>query len=110
MIVNSQQMQMAFTYCMWVVASNLRVMAPAVSLNTDGIHISASRGIEVKNSIIRTVLNVNKIGKVWGNMGWIKKGRCPHTQLHLVNALNLSVGVHLHGLIGTWGGVLGLLF
>ncbi|BBN68173.1 Pectin lyase-like superfamily protein, partial [Prunus dulcis] len=54
MIVNSQQMHMAFTNCMRVVASNLRVMAPAVSPNTDGIHISASRGVEVKNSIIRT--------------------------------------------------------
>ncbi|XP_068303859.1 probable polygalacturonase At1g80170 [Pyrus communis] len=54
LIVNSQQMHMAFTNCMRVVASNLRVIAPAVSPNTDGIHISASKGVEVKDTIIRT--------------------------------------------------------
>lgn len=47
-------MHMTFTNCMRVVASNLRVIAPAVSPNTDGIHISASKGVEVKDTIIRT--------------------------------------------------------
>ncbi|XVF24818.1 hypothetical protein REPUB_Repub13aG0160400 [Reevesia pubescens] len=54
MVVNSQQMHIAFTSCLRVTVSNLKVLAPATSPNTDGIHISASRGVEVKNSIVRT--------------------------------------------------------
>ncbi|KAH9666594.1 putative polygalacturonase [Citrus sinensis] len=53
-VVNSQQMHIAFTNCLRVVISNLEVIAPAESPNTDGIHISASRGVEVKNSIVGT--------------------------------------------------------
>ncbi|KAL6144801.1 hypothetical protein ACLB2K_055491 [Fragaria x ananassa] len=54
MIVNSQKMHMQFTNCMRVVASHLQVIAPATSPNTDGIHISVSKGVQVKDSIIRT--------------------------------------------------------
>ncbi|XP_063943199.1 probable polygalacturonase At1g80170 isoform X3 [Daucus carota subsp. sativus] len=54
MIIDSQQMHMAFTSCVKVVASRLRVSAPVASPNTDGIHISASTRVEVKNTIIRT--------------------------------------------------------
>ncbi|KAL6137727.1 hypothetical protein ACLB2K_063016 [Fragaria x ananassa] len=54
MIVNSQKMHMAFTNCIRVVASHLQVIAPATSPNTDGIHISVSKGVQVKDSIIRT--------------------------------------------------------
>ncbi|KAK9281993.1 hypothetical protein L1049_004904 [Liquidambar formosana] len=54
MMLNSQQMHMAFTHCVRVVASHLKVFAPVVSPNTDGIHLSASTGVEVKDSIIRT--------------------------------------------------------
>ncbi|OMP00109.1 Glycoside hydrolase, family 28 [Corchorus olitorius] len=53
-VVNSQQMHIAFTNCLRVTVSNLSVIAPATSPNTDGIHISASRGVEVKNSIVGT--------------------------------------------------------
>ncbi|TYH68253.1 hypothetical protein ES332_D06G245500v1 [Gossypium tomentosum] len=44
MLVNSQQMHIAFT----------NLIAPSTSPNTDGIHISSSRGVEVKNSVLRT--------------------------------------------------------
>lgn len=54
MIINSQQMHIAFTNCIRVVASFLKVFAPHSSPNTDGIHISASTGVEVKDSVIRT--------------------------------------------------------
>ncbi|KAI6671982.1 hypothetical protein NL676_006867 [Syzygium grande] len=53
-VINSQQMHVAFTNCRRVKASNLRVIAPAVSPNTDGIHISASRGVQIEDCIIRT--------------------------------------------------------
>ncbi|XP_059642752.1 probable polygalacturonase At1g80170 [Cornus florida] len=54
LMVDSQQMNMAFTNCVRVAASRLRVVAPAVSPNTDGIHISSCNRVEVKGSIIRT--------------------------------------------------------
>lgn len=54
LVIDSQQMHVSFTNCLRVVASNLKVIAPAFSPNTDGIHISASKGVMVKNSIIST--------------------------------------------------------
>ncbi|KAI7985056.1 putative polygalacturonase [Camellia lanceoleosa] len=54
MMVNSQQMHLAFTSCVRVAASRLKVLAPGSSPNTDGIHISASTLVEVKESIVRT--------------------------------------------------------
>lgn len=54
MVLNSQQMHMTFSHCLRVVVSHLKVIAPARSPNTDGIHISASKGVEVRDSIIRT--------------------------------------------------------
>lgn len=51
---NSQQMHMAFTACKQIAISNLRIIAPANSPNTDGIHISASTDVEINNSTIRT--------------------------------------------------------
>ncbi|KAK6915004.1 Glycoside hydrolase, family 28 [Dillenia turbinata] len=53
-LVNSQKMHMAFTSCLGVMASNLKVIAPFASPNTDGIHISATTRIEVKDSTIGT--------------------------------------------------------
>jgi len=54
MLINSQQMHLSFTNCMRVVASHLKVLAPASSPNTDGIHISATKGVQVRDSVIRT--------------------------------------------------------
>ncbi|XP_027168795.1 probable polygalacturonase At1g80170 [Coffea eugenioides] len=54
MSINSQQMHMAFTGSKQIVVSYLRISAPAHSPNTDGIHISASKNVEVKDCIIRT--------------------------------------------------------
>lgn len=53
-VINSQKMHIAFTNCLRVKAYNLRVIAPQVSPNTDGVHISASHSIEVEDSMIRT--------------------------------------------------------
>ncbi|MED6143613.1 hypothetical protein PIB30_007554 [Stylosanthes scabra] len=53
-LLNSQQMHLAFTSCMRVVASHLRVLAPPSSPNTDGIHISICKGVEVRDTLIRT--------------------------------------------------------
>ncbi|KAL2458747.1 putative polygalacturonase [Forsythia ovata] len=53
-MVSSPQMHMAFTACVRVAASRLSVFAPADSPNTDGIHISASKHVNLKNIIIST--------------------------------------------------------
>ncbi|KAK7325225.1 hypothetical protein VNO77_29384 [Canavalia gladiata] len=69
MLINSQQMHMAFTSCMRVFASHLKVFAPPSSPNTDGVHISATKGIEVRDSIIRTgddcISIVRNSSRVW---------------------------------------------
>ncbi|XP_022544683.1 probable polygalacturonase At1g80170 isoform X1 [Brassica napus] len=53
-VIDSQQMHIAFTSCRRVTVSALKVIAPGSSPNTDGIHISASRGIVVDNSTVST--------------------------------------------------------
>ncbi|KAK7294104.1 hypothetical protein RJT34_16987 [Clitoria ternatea] len=53
-VLNSQKMHIAFTHCRRVVASNLQVLAPAFSPNTDGIHVSATKDIQIINNLIRT--------------------------------------------------------
>nr|QDK56826.1 polygalacturonase [Mangifera indica] len=53
-IVNSQQMHISFSSCLRVVTSQLKVIAPAMSPNTDGIHITASHRVQVKKCIVRT--------------------------------------------------------
>lgn len=53
---NSQQMHLAFTSCKHVSASGVNIIAPSDSPNTDGIHISASTDVELKNIAIRTGL------------------------------------------------------
>ncbi|KAJ8755884.1 hypothetical protein K2173_024429 [Erythroxylum novogranatense] len=53
-LVNSQQMHIAFTNCIRVTISQIIVRAPAFSPNTDGIHISASRGVEIKDAMVET--------------------------------------------------------
>eukprot|EP01018_Ginkgo_biloba_P018147 Gb_12008 [translate_table: standard] len=54
MVKNGQQMHMTFRLCIGVEADHLEVTAPGHSPNTDGIHISASKYVAIKNSIIGT--------------------------------------------------------
>ncbi|KAK6125173.1 hypothetical protein DH2020_041074 [Rehmannia glutinosa] len=53
-LVYSQQMHMAFTQCTLVAASGITIIAPPDSPNTDGIHISGSTHVELKDLIIST--------------------------------------------------------
>ncbi|KAH9328110.1 hypothetical protein KI387_000218, partial [Taxus chinensis] len=53
-IKNSQQFHLTFGNCFGVEANYLRVSSPKYSPNTDGIHITASKYVMVKNSIIGT--------------------------------------------------------
>ncbi|XP_023637895.1 probable polygalacturonase At1g80170 isoform X2 [Capsella rubella] len=53
-VIDSQQMHIAFTSCRRVTISGLKVIAPSRSPNTDGIHISVSRGIVIDNTTVST--------------------------------------------------------
>ncbi|CAH2067994.1 unnamed protein product [Thlaspi arvense] len=53
-VIDSQQMHIAFTSCRRVTVSGVKVIAPESSPNTDGIHISASRGIVIDNTTVST--------------------------------------------------------
>ncbi|KAI9107566.1 hypothetical protein K1719_021603 [Acacia pycnantha] len=53
-LLNSQQIHVAITNSRNVITSNLQVLAPAFSPNTDGIHIGASMGVEVRDCLIQT--------------------------------------------------------
>ncbi|XP_057978628.1 polygalacturonase QRT2-like [Malania oleifera] len=51
---NAQKMHIAFQKCVNVVASNLMVIAPRDSPNTDGIHVTDTQNIQIKSCVIRT--------------------------------------------------------
>eukprot|EP01018_Ginkgo_biloba_P016347 Gb_05788 [translate_table: standard] len=53
-VLNSQQIHITFRNCVGVEANLLEVKADENSPNTDGIHVSASKFVIVKNSIIGT--------------------------------------------------------
>ncbi|XP_071720675.1 polygalacturonase QRT2-like isoform X2 [Rutidosis leptorrhynchoides] len=53
-IKNPQQMHLTFQNSVNVRASDLKIIAPAKSPNTDGIHISGSQNVRVFNSVVRT--------------------------------------------------------
>ncbi|OEL32770.1 putative polygalacturonase [Dichanthelium oligosanthes] len=51
---NAQQFQLTFTRCSDVKASFLRVIAPADSPNTDGIHLNSSSHVQITDNLIST--------------------------------------------------------
>ncbi|PWA62787.1 pectin lyase-like superfamily protein [Artemisia annua] len=53
-IMNGKKCEMTFTTCDGVKASRLSISAPASIANTDGIHISESTNVEVKEATVRT--------------------------------------------------------
>ncbi|KAF1002044.1 polygalacturonase-like [Apium graveolens] len=53
-IKNAQQMHLSFQNSRNIKVSNLRVIAPGTSPNTDGIHITGSKNVEIVSSVVRT--------------------------------------------------------
>ncbi|KAL6333988.1 hypothetical protein AAG906_000039 [Vitis piasezkii] len=53
-LINSQRTHIAFTNSFRIVVSGIKMIAPASSPNTDGLHISSSSRVNIKDSIIRT--------------------------------------------------------
>ncbi|RAL41346.1 hypothetical protein DM860_010140 [Cuscuta australis] len=54
LMLNSQQMHLSLTSCVKVTVSGVQVVAPSTSPNTDGIHISSSTSVTVKDCTIAT--------------------------------------------------------
>ena len=57
---DAQQIQVSFDKCKNVKTSNLTVIAPEHSPNTDGIHLTNSEDIDISNSDIRTGIHIYK--------------------------------------------------
>ena len=57
---DAQQIQVSFDKCKNVKASNLIVIAPEDSPNTDGIHLTHSEDIDISNSVIGTGIHIHK--------------------------------------------------
>ena len=53
-IQNAQQMHVSFEKCVGVQASGLTITAPGNSPNTDGIHVSYTKIIQISSSVIGT--------------------------------------------------------
>lgn len=53
-VKNSQQMHVVFDDCVGVQVSNLNVASPANSPNTDGIHVSNSKNVQIQKSSAST--------------------------------------------------------
>lgn len=63
-IQDAQQIHVSYENCENVVASNLMVTAPAKSPNTDGIHVTGTKNIQISNSVIGTGACVSMSARV----------------------------------------------
>ncbi|KAL3619880.1 hypothetical protein CASFOL_034792 [Castilleja foliolosa] len=72
---NSQIIHISISHSSNVKLQNVRITAPSGSPNTDGIHISASRGVTVTDSIIKTGDDCISIGPGTMNV-WMEKIGC----------------------------------
>lgn len=56
-IVNSQQIHMSVEDCAGVQLARLSITAPGTSPNTDGIHVTRSKGVQITDCVIKTGKN-----------------------------------------------------
>ncbi|KAH6756046.1 Pectin lyase-like superfamily protein [Perilla frutescens var. hirtella] len=73
--INSQLMHLVINSCKNVKVSNVKIIAPDLSPNTDGIHVQSSTGVTITNSIIKTGDDCISIGPGTRNL-WIEKIQC----------------------------------
>ncbi|KAK6138631.1 hypothetical protein DH2020_027617 [Rehmannia glutinosa] len=73
--INSQLMHLVINSCKNVKVSNVKIIAPDLSPNTDGIHVQSSTGITITNSIIKTGDDCISIGPGTRNL-WMEKIQC----------------------------------
>ncbi|GFP83126.1 polygalacturonase [Phtheirospermum japonicum] len=73
--INSQLMHLVINSCKNVEVSNVKIIAPDLSPNTDGIHVQSSTGVTITNSIIQTGDDCISIGPGTRNL-WMEKIQC----------------------------------
>ncbi|CDP19165.1 unnamed protein product [Coffea canephora] len=73
--INSQLMHVVVNSCKDVKVQNVRIVAPDVSPNTDGIHVQGSTGVTVTGSSIKTGDDCISIGPGTRNL-WMEKIQC----------------------------------
>lgn len=73
--INSQLMHVVINSCKNVKVSNVKIVAPALSPNTDGIHIQSSTGVTVTNAVIKTGDDCISIGPGTRDL-WMDKIQC----------------------------------
>ncbi|KAL2248808.1 polygalacturonase [Sesamum indicum] len=73
--MNSQLMHLVINSCKNVKVSNVKIIAPHDSPNTDGIHVQSSTGVTIKNSVIKTGDDCISIGPGTRNL-WMEKIQC----------------------------------
>ncbi|XP_051118299.1 polygalacturonase-like isoform X2 [Andrographis paniculata] len=73
--LNSQTVHIAINECSNMRLQNLRIVAPAGSPNTDGVHVESSRGVTVIGSSIKTGDDCISIGQGGMNV-WLERIGC----------------------------------
>ncbi|KAL3642142.1 hypothetical protein CASFOL_012957 [Castilleja foliolosa] len=73
--INSQLMHIVINSCKNVKVSNVKIIAPALSPNTDGIHVQYSTGVTITNTIIKTGDDCVSIGPGTRNL-WMENIQC----------------------------------
>ncbi|CAI9108292.1 OLC1v1007862C1 [Oldenlandia corymbosa var. corymbosa] len=73
--INSQLMHVVVNSCNNVRVQNVKIIAPALSPNTDGIHVQVSTGVTISNSNIQTGDDCISIGPGTRNL-WMERIKC----------------------------------
>ncbi|CAI9108294.1 OLC1v1007863C1 [Oldenlandia corymbosa var. corymbosa] len=73
--INSQLMHVVVNSCNNVRVQNVKIIAPAESPNTDGIHVQGSNSVTIYNNIIKTGDDCISIGPGTRNL-WMEKIKC----------------------------------
>ncbi|XP_027115770.1 polygalacturonase-like [Coffea arabica] len=73
--INSQLMHVVVNSCKNVKVQNVRIVAPDLSPNTDGIHVRGSTGVTISGSSIQTGDDCISIGPGTRNL-WMEKIKC----------------------------------
>ncbi|CAN4076963.1 unnamed protein product [Withania somnifera] len=73
--LNSQLMHLVINSCKNVMVKNVRIIAPDLSPNTDGIHVQSSTGVTITGTSIKTGDDCISIGPGTRNL-WMEKIQC----------------------------------
>ncbi|KDP29562.1 hypothetical protein JCGZ_19275 [Jatropha curcas] len=73
--INSQMFHIAISHCHNIMLQNVKIRAPSLSPNTDGIHMQSSTGITITDSSFKTGDDCISIGPGSNNI-WIQRIAC----------------------------------